>query len=444
MKPVWSVRTGSTQSGLLQSLADSTPEDAHFLPFDIQGSIAHVWGLHKAGLLHDEEAAQLIKALQAVPEDLHLDPSLEDVHMNLEAYLHKAVGPLAKKIHTGRSRNDQVATCINLYARTGLHTIGNRVVALMETLQAQIEANQKTAWVAKTHGKPAQPATIAFLLHAHLSRWVAFSQDLEHVAKQCNQSALGSGAIAGSTLPLDPAFTAGLLGMKPPTNAMAATGTRDTITKVTQLTAFGGALIADLAQDLLQIPEAIASQHTTGSSLMPHKRNPDALELLRGHGKALFGAAATVHGVTAGMGLGYDRDLQVTKVPLLTLETLADLVTLMEEVVRCATFTSADLGDPGLLATDLAEALVKEGMPFRDAYAAVAQVYGLVEDGVPFEEAVKSLPFELVSLCADPMVRTTLGAPGALPDLSSGILEAKRSTAALAAFIGQAESLEVP
>lgn len=446
MKPVWTARTGTATSALLQRLGDSTNEDQAFLPFDIQGSIAHVQGLQKAGLLDAGEATALTDALRTIPHDLPLDPDLEDVHMNIEARLTDSLGAIGKKVHTGRSRNDQVATCIALYARHRLHAVADATLGLLDALAAQSADHATTPWVARTHGKPAQPATVAFLLHAHQTRFLAFTKDLVHALDQVNQSPLGGGAVAGSTLPLDPAYTAGLLGMKPAPNALAATGTRDTITRAVDLAAFGGGLVADLAQDLFGpgSPAVPAAKHTTGSSLMPHKRNPDALELLRGHGKALKGHAAAVHAVTDGLGLGYMRDLQTTKPALFALDALVDLLELATEVVMDATFHGADLSDPGLLATDLAEALVVDGVPFRDAYGMVAKVYAAVEDGVPFAEAVRALPLGVVPVQGDPSARKTLGAPGNLTDLTAAIDAVVESLAPFTQAIQAAEGLVAP
>lgn len=443
MKPVWTARTGAAPSPLLQRLGDSTAEDAAFLPFDIQGSITHVRGLHHAGLINIDEEQALVTALHAIPHDMVLDPALEDVHMNMEAELTNALGDIGKKVHTGRSRNDQVATCIALYARYRLHAVAQSTLGLLEALGTQAADHAATPWIARTHGQPAQPATVAFLLHAHMTRFLSFAKDVVHALGQVNISPLGGGAIAGSTLPLDPAHTADLLGMTPAPNALAATGTRDTIVRAVDLAATGGALVADLAQDLLTPggPAVLAARHTTGSSLMPHKRNPDALELLRGHGKALRGHAATVHAVTDGLGLGYMRDLQVTKPTLFALDTLQDLLDLAAEVIADATFHGTDLSDPGLLATDLAEALVLEGIPFRDAYAQVAKVYAAVEEGVPFAEAVRDLPLAVLPVQGDPSARQTLGAPGNLPDLGPAIQTAADSLQPFTHAIQTAEGL---
>lgn len=415
-------RTGTTPSQLLQTLGNSTVEDQAFLPFDIQGSIAHVMGLRQVGLIENHQANTLIAALQAIPNDWQLDPTLEDVHMNIEAQIHQQCGPVGKTIHTGRSRNDQVATCITLFVRHELLLVADNATKAITALQAQTKLNSNTAWIARTHGKPAQPATIAFLLHAHTTRLIAFLSDVAHVLEQNRFSPLGSGAVAGSTLPLDPAFTASLLGLEPSPNALAATGTKDTSRRALDLTAFGGRLIADLAQDLLSASTP-ATHHTTGSSLMPHKRNPDALELLRGHAQSLVGPAASVAAITSGLGLGYQRDLQATKPALLAICQLADLFALLTEVVTDSTFAPATLDDPGLLATDMAEALVADGVAFRDAYAAVAAVFQATESGIPFAQAVENLPCDVP--IADPSKRITLGAPGNLPALEPAFAAAR-------------------
>ncbi len=435
--PVWSARTGTNHisgisGGAFSAYGESTTEDAGFVSVDAQGSIAHVMGLHHAGLLDASDAAALIQGLQELAQGhangaWSLDPALEDVHMNLEAALTEALGETGKRLHTGRSRNDQVATCLVLHARAGLATLAGLAHQVSSALLDLAAAHIETPWVARTHAQPAQPATLGFLLHAHATRFSDLAATALQSFEAINESPLGCGAVAGSTLPLDPAFTAGLMGLKPPRNAILATGSRPTVVAATNTAAAVGLATASLAQDLMDLFGQkfllLAPGHTTGSSLMPQKRNPDALELLRGTGKALTQAPAQAMGLIAGLGLGYQRDLQATK-PLQAqaLTSATETLTVLLEVVNGAHFDvdrlTTSLDAPGITATDMAEALVAHGKPFRDAYNALAQTFLSVEHGVPLANALAQsglapaeVQIALEAATPDPARRTTLAGP---------------------------------
>lgn len=430
--PYWQARTGSGLHPDLLAYSETTQEDLPYVVHDLAGSSAHVLGLHKAGLLQRSEAAALLQGLRAIlaaheAGTFRLDSALEDAHMNVEARLTAELGDVGRRLHTGRSRNDQVATCIVLYARSQLAAVAQAAAALAGTLAAQARAHTRTPWIARTHGQAAQPATLGFLLAAHAHR----VQDLARMALDAfdtvGESPLGSGAVAGSTLPLDPAHTARLMGLRPPRNALLATGTRDAVVASCAVAAHAGLVAASLAQDLLDLFATgglrLPDGYTTGSSLMPHKRNPDALELARGKGKALHAPHVAVTGILSGMGLGYQRDFQATKPHLTaamegaraTLELLAGLVPGLTWDPKAL---AADLGKPGIVATDVAEALVRSGMPFRTAYSTVAQAFALVESGTPFDQALArqglaapALEAALAALQPDPARRATLGGP---------------------------------
>jgi argininosuccinate lyase len=321
-KAVWSARTGSGLHPDLLAYSQTIEEDKPFLVHDLAGSSAHVLGLRKAGLLTRDEAAQLLAGLRAILREheagtFTLQVELEDAHMNVEARLTAESGDVGRRLHTGRSRNDQVATCIVLYARAGLARLAQGLHALSESLARQAEANLETPWVARTHGLPAQPATVGFLLAAHAHRLQDAAKAALAAFEAVGESPLGSGAIGGSTLPLDPAHTASLMGLRAPRSALLATGTRDAVLLPCQVAQQAGLALASLSQDLIDLFKdgalRLPSGYTTGSSLMPQKRNPDALELARGRSKALAGPAAAVSAILAGMGLGYQRDFQLTK-----------------------------------------------------------------------------------------------------------------------------------
>ncbi|HLF17213.1 MAG TPA: argininosuccinate lyase [Candidatus Thermoplasmatota archaeon] len=431
---VWEARTGAIHPDFL-AYSESIADDAPFLVHDLAGSVAHVLGLRKSSLLTDAEATALVAGLQnlwraAEAGSWNLDPALEDIHMNIEARLTSELGDTGRKLHTGRSRNDQVATCMTLYARLALAGLAQAAHTLSEALAAQAKLHAKTPWASRTHGQPAQPATLGFLLLAHAFRFQDAAEEALHAFHAVGESPLGSGAVAGSTLPLDPAFTARLLGLRPPRNALLATGTRDTVLAAVQAACRAGHAASGLAQDLLDLFAVkvlrLPDGYTTGSSLMPQKRNPDSLELARAKGKALAGPWAAVWNVTAGLGLGYQRDFQVTKPHLVAaLRDATATLELLAPLVQGARFDaeplSAGLKGPGIVATDAAEALVAAGMPFRAAYAAVAAAYAAVEKGRTLPEALEgqglpaaALAKALQALTPDPARRRTLGGPAPL------------------------------
>ncbi len=426
---VWSARTGTGLDKAFQAFSSSIQEDAAFLQHDLIGSIAHVRGLAHAGLLTPEECNDLVNALQALlasskDGSFTLDPDLEDVHMNIESAITAQLGDTGRKLHTGRSRNDQVATCIVLYAREHLATIAAGCSAVAKVLATQAELHASTPWVARTHGQPAQPATLGFLLSAHAWRFADAAQQILWTGRHISVSPLGSGAIAGSTLPLDPAYTADLMGLEPPMNALLGAGTRDVVTSVLQCTTKVAHCLSSLAEDLFGLASkgavAFPSGLTTGSSLMPQKRNPDAIELVRGKARGLLGHEAAVHAIVLPLGLGYVRDLQVVKPHLVA--ACQDTHACLEIIHACiagASFKAAvlaqDLALPGIGATDAAEALVAHGVPFRTAYHIVAAAHLEGVDptatimACDAPEAAKMAA--IAALQGDAMARDTLGGP---------------------------------
>ncbi len=431
-QPFWQARTGSGLHPDLLAYSQTVAEDRPFIVHDLAGSSAHVLGLCKAGLVLPREATALLEGLRAILRDheagqFALRADLEDLHMNIEARLTAQLGDTGRKLHTGRSRNDQVATCIVLYARSGLAQLAQALLGLSDALARQARAHVASPWVARTHGQPAQPATFGFLLAAHAARLQDAAAGALAAFDDVGESPLGSGAVAGSTLPLDPNFTARLLGLRPPRSALLATGSRDAVLRACAASSLAGLALASLAQELLDLfaqgAVALPAGYTTGSSLMPQKRNPDALELARGRGKALAGPLAAVTGIVGGLPLGYHRDFQLTKPWLVqaltdataTAELLAPLVEGMTYDARAG---AAQWAKPGIVATDVAEALVRTGVPFRTAYATAAAAYAKVEAGASLQDALLQAGLDATQLAAalavvqpDPARRATRGGP---------------------------------
>jgi argininosuccinate lyase len=461
--PFWQARTGSGLHPDLLAYSQTIDEDRPFVVHDLAGSSAHVLGLVKAGLLTKAEARQLLQGLRAILKaheagTFALQVELEDVHMNIESRLTAELGDVGRKLHSGRSRNDQVATCIVLYARQNVARLAQGLHNLAGALAVQAKAHAKSPWVARTHGQAAQPATFGWLLAAHALRIQDLADKALETFQRIGESPLGSGAVAGSTLPLDPAHTASLLGLRPPRSALLATVTRDVVLEGCLIAAHAGTVVASLSQDLIDAfgtgAVKLPAGYTTGSSLMPQKRNPDALELARGRGKALAGPLVAVQGILAGLGLGYMRDFQLTKPHLAsalgdacaTVELLAPLV---EGLGYDAKAVAHDWAKPGIVATDVAEALVKTGLPFRTAYGIVAAAFAQVEAGKTFQVALEAqnlpaaqLQAALSALQPDPARRATLGgpAPERVAEALAGFARrAKAQSVAVAAAQREAE-----
>lgn len=444
---VWEARTGSGLHPDLLAYSETIHEDTPFLVHDLCGSTAHVAGLVRAGLLNKDDASRIILVLRQILRDHNagafaLDVELEDLHMNIESRLTSDLGDVGRRLHTGRSRNDQVATCIVLYAREGLAALAEGLGELGEVLTSQAEAHLETPWVARTHGLPAQPATLGFLLAAHAHRIQDAQQRILWAFDQSGESPLGSGAIGGSTLPLDPAYTARLMGLRPPRSALLATGTRDVVLAACRAAHEAGLVLASLCEDLLALFVSGAIRlpdgYTTGSSLMPQKRNPDALELARGRAKALAAPYAAVSSILSGLGLGYQRDFQLTKPYLVaaltdarrTVRLLAPLVAGLQ-----VHKPPVEWDQPGIVATDVAEALVQGGMPFRTAYRTVAHAFAEVEKGQSFVAALEAQGLSQAQLTAaaaclvpNPGRRATLGGPA--PSRVGESMRAWRASAA--------------
>lgn len=429
---VWEARTGTAPAEQMLAYSESTEDDAALIEADLAGSVAHALGLLQAGLLTAQEARALVGGLQLLAEkaqdgELALDPQLEDVHMNVEHALEALVGDPAGKLHAGRSRNDQVALDLLLVARQGLVTTAGAAHQLASTLCDLATEHATTPWTLHTHGLPAQPSTLGHLFHAHA---LGFARDVERALETFDAhdtSPLGSAAGAGSTLDLDPGYTADLLGLEAPGNALRATGSRDASLETTQVLATLGHHATALAIDLVDLAEQgaleLPSAYTTGSSIMPHKRNPDALELARADGARLGALHDELARIAGGLGLGYHRDLQRAKPPLLEAVTLApQLLGILDAVLDGATVDTDVLAEqqarPSIATTDAAEALVEAGVPFRTAHRVLSEASAAAQDGEPIGEALAQadLPEDAlaavqVALNPDPARRDTPGGP---------------------------------
>ena len=368
---------------------------------DILGSMAHVTMLQKIGVLTKKECTTIVKGLDAIGREIaagkfRWKAELEDVHMNIEAELTRRV-PAGARLHTARSRNDQVALDMRLWLRDEIILLLGEIVDLQRALISLGEKNSDVLIPGYTHLQRAQPVYLAHHLLAYVEMLERDCERLWDCHSRVNVCPLGSGAIAGSTLPLDRVLVAKLLNFvdasgKPQLtqNSMDAVGDRDFAVEFCADSALLAVHLSRLAEDLILWTSAefnfikIADAYTTGSSLMPQKKNPDIAELARGKTGRVIGNLVALLTLLKGLPMTYNRDLQEDKEQLFdTADTVRATTQLMAAMLRnikvnhtaCATAAN----DPALLATDLADYLVKKGMPFRQAHHAVGKVVALAE-----------------------------------------------------------------
>ena len=374
-----------------QLYSESVSIDWRLYAHDIKGSLAHAKALAAAGILTREEHEKIEAALTVIEAeikagDFRWERGLEDVHMNIEAALTKRIGPAGAKLHTARSRNDQVALDLRLYVKTETAEVCARVRALQRELLNVAERHQTVVMPGYTHLQRAQPITVG---HCFLAQIEAFDRDHARIvdcAGRADVLPLGAGAIAGSTIVLDREAIARELGFsKISQNSLDTVGDRDFVAEFLFGLAMIGLHLSRLSEELILWSTAefgfitFSDAFSTGSSLMPQKKNPDMAELTRGKTGRLYGNLIAVLTMLKGLPGSYNRDLQEDKPPLFdSVATVKDALQvfsamLPEMAVHTGRMESA-ADDPNLLATDLAEYLVKKGMPFREAHEAVGKL----------------------------------------------------------------------
>ncbi len=368
---------------------------------DLLGSIAHATMLRKIGVLTKAEQTAIVKGLEAIGQEIadgkfRWKPKLEDVHMNIEAGLTRRV-PTGAKLHTGRSRNDQVALDLRLWLRDEIVEVAGELRSFQSALVQLGAKNAHVLIPGYTHLQRAQPVYFAHHLLAYVEMVQRDYERLKDCFQRVNVCPLGSGAVAGSTLPLDRGLVARLLGFvdakgKPlvTQNSMDAVSDRDFVVEFCSVAALIAVHLSRLAEDVILWSSAefgfikIADAYTTGSSLMPQKKNPDIAELTRGKAGRVFGNLIALLTLLKGLPMTYNRDLQEDKERLFdTADTVRTCVQLMAAMLRNTTVNHkaclAAASDPSLLATDLADYLVGKGMPFRQAHHVVGAIVALAE-----------------------------------------------------------------
>lgn len=368
---------------------------------DIEGSKAHATMLQKVGLITAKELRAIIGGLDSIASKIAAGKfkwkaELEDVHMNIEAALTRRA-PAGAKLHTGRSRNDQVALDMRLWLRQELAELGGEIIDLQTVLVLFAERAGDTVIPGYTHLQRAQPVYLAHQLLAYVEMFARDTERLEQAKERANVCPLGSGALAGSTLPLDREMVARLLGFvdtkgrpRVAQNSMDAVSDRDFAVEFCAHAALLAVHLSRLAEDLVLWTSsefsfvAIADAYTTGSSLMPQKKNPDIAELTRGKSGRVVGSLMALLTLLKGLPMTYNRDLQEDKERLFdAMDTVRATVKVCSSMLRHTSVISENCRkaaeDPALLATDLADYLVRKGLPFRQAHHVVGALVGAAE-----------------------------------------------------------------
>ncbi len=442
-------RSGRFSSGPGQDVAKFTESisfDRRLWRHDLVGSIAHATMLGSIGVLTKAEAKRIVRALEAIGDDIEAgrfewDEALEDVHMNLEAELTRRE-PAGAKLHTGRSRNDQIALDMRMWLRDEIVELELELRSLQQALVALGQENDDVVIPGYTHLQRAQPVYLAHHLLAYVEMIERDRERLLDTFSRVNVCPLGSGALAGSTLPLDRKQVASTLGFEDrqgrpvvSQNSMDAVSDRDFAVEFCFVASLLGVHLSRLAEDIILWSSSefdfirIADAYTTGSSLMPQKKNPDIAELARGKSGRLAGNLVSLLTLLKGLPMTYNRDLQEDKEPLFdSVDTVRATVRLTAAMLQHTSINTAACAaaasDPALLATDLADWLVEQKIPFREAHHLVGEVVALAEQlAKPLDQLAlnelqgispkfKASALDVFSLKQALVKRNTVGSPG--------------------------------
>ncbi|MFO0707521.1 MAG: argininosuccinate lyase [Nitrospira sp.] len=387
----WAGRFEEPTDRLVEAFSRSVAVDRRLYAHDIRGSIAHCRTLAKAGVLTRRETATIVRGLQLVQHELDRDrfrflPTDEDIHMAIERRLTELIGPLGGKLHTGRSRNDQVALDARLYVRDRLTAVLVQLTEFQRVLLAQAKAHADVPMPGYTHLQRAQPVLFAHHLLAYVEMFARDKGRLADARMRVNVMPLGSGALAGSNYPVDRLYTAALLEFPAVSqNSLDAVSDRDFMIEVTAALAVVMMHLSRMSEELIiwatqefrfvDLPDGFC----TGSSMMPQKKNPDVPELVRGKTGRVYGHLIGLLTTLKALPLSYNRDLQEDKPALFdALDTTGDSLEVMTELMRRLKVNrpalAAALTGGGMLATELADYLVTRGVPFREAHAVTGRV----------------------------------------------------------------------
>lgn len=441
MAQLWGGRFTKETDQMVYRFNASIGFDKRLFEQDIEGSIAHVVMMEKQGILTCEEKDDIIKGLTKIRKDveegrLQITDKYEDIHSFVEAKLIERIGEDGKKMHTGRSRNDQVALDMRLYVRGQVIEISRCLKELLSTLLTLMEENLSTYMPGFTHLQKAQPTTLAHHMGAYFEMFKRDMQRMEDIYRRMNYCPLGAGAFAGTTYPLDRTYTASLLGFEGPTlNSMDSVADRDYVIELLSA-------LSTIMMHLSRFSEEIIIWNTneyrfveiddgfsTGSSIMPQKKNPDIAELVRGKTGRVYGALVSILTTMKGLPLAYNKDMQEDKeVTFDAIDTVKDCLTLFQGMLATMKFQEQRMKESAVNgftnATDAADYLVLKGVPFRDAHGIIGRlVLYCIQKGCSIEElSIEELKqispvfeadvYEAISLKTCVEKRLTIGAPG--------------------------------
>ena len=399
----WGGRFAEQTDRLVEQFTSSLAYDRRLYPYDIQGSIAHCKTLERAKVLTGRESAQLVRGLQFVKVELDggrfpFSPQDEDIHMAIERRLTELIGPVGGKLHTGRSRNDQVALDLRLFLRDVLSTLMAQVQEFRRVLVGQARAHVDVVMPGYTHLQRAQPVLLAHHFLAYVEMLDRDRTRLHDCRERLNVMPLGSGALAGSNYPVDRRYTASLLEFPSVTqNSLDAVSDRDGVVEVLSTLSLIMMHLSRLSEELIlwasqefryvDLPDTFC----TGSSMMPQKKNPDVPELVRGKTGRVYGHLMGTLTLLKGLPLSYNRDLQEDKEALFdAVDTTGQSLALCTELVRRLVVNRNVLAEAaeggGMLATELADYLVTTGVPFREAHSITGQIVRFsLEKGRPLQ-----------------------------------------------------------
>ena len=437
---MWKGRFQTDTSNLLQKYGESISYDWRLYAYDIEGSIAHAAALQDAGILTKTEERAIARGLREIRAEIEsgefrFKTSLEDIHMNIERALTEKIGPAGAKLHTARSRNDQVALDVRLYCRAESEAILHRLSALQNALLTLAVNHPDAVLPGYTHLQRGQPVLFGHHMLAYIEMLERDKDRIKDGYKRINVMPLGSGALAGSTIKLNRALVAEKLKFPAITqNSMDAVSDRDFIAELLFTISMVGVHLSRLSEDVILWASAefgfieLSDAHTTGSSLMPQKKNPDIAELTRGKTGRLIGNLVSLLTTIKGLPMTYNRDLQEDKEPLfdsidqikLALEIFAEMMgaaKVREEQTLAAT------SDPFLLATDIADYLVLHKVPFRDAHEIVGKLTAFslqekrdfpeltLDEFRQFSDAFEEDVFKVLDVKTALRARKAIGAP---------------------------------
>jgi argininosuccinate lyase len=454
---LWSGRFSASPAGAFERLNASVPFDVRLAPYDIRGSIAHARMLGEREIITADESRELVRGLEAVLAEVEAGAFSwtledEDVHTAVERRLGEIVGEVALKLHTGRSRNDQVALDLHLFARDAAEEIHSGVLAAMRALVDLAEEHRALVLPGYTHLQRAQPMLLSHHLLAHFEAFKRDLSRLERAREAASISPLGAAALGGTPHPVDPTLTAEELGMKPFSNSLDAVSERDFALDLLYACAVIGMHLSRLAEEWVLWTSSefgfatLDDSYSSGSSIMPQKKNPDAYELMRGKAGRLIGDLNALLVTLKGLPLGYSKDLQEDKEPLFdAVDAILLMLNVLPGMLRTARFDAERMAEAAggfALATELADFLASRGVPFREAHHAIGELVRRCEGlGVPLEAlprgelaathpALSELPGEILTPGGSVANKRSPGstAPGSI---TSQLAEAQRFLSSL-------------